>query len=70
LASLVAHQTIDTGHYGRVELPPVTAKGLQGWPRLRYALLKLLYAPVSKIRRLNNARLKRRYLRREQNRQI
>lgn len=60
LEGLKTHQALDKGHYSHVSLAPVTAKGLTGWPLLRYQLLETLYLPMVGLRGVNNARLEKR----------
>ena len=61
LESPVAHQAFDKGHYSRITKLPVTNFGLRDWPLIKYNLLKLAFAPVSKYRVLNSAHRKRRW---------
>lgn len=60
MESIFTHQIFDKDHYSRVVKLPVTSFGLRGWPLIRYKLLMLAYAPVSKYRAINSAYRKRR----------
>ena len=63
LEDLHAHQRIDSGHYNRVYLPPVTPKNLSPLKAFMFNLNEILYWPISKLRSLNHARLRRRAIR-------
>ena len=61
--NLHAHQGLDSDHYLRKTIAPVTDVGLQGFDKLAYWFAEIVHWPYSKIRGLNNKRLFNRKLR-------